>query len=359
MEREENKVSGNILLFYAFDIGEEVKIDSIKTRGLLSTYALPQSAYFKDYHVPLAFHLLENRENQVLQRTDAILNKLHHFGIVSFCYKVPFDDSFDNVKEKIIVEKQKYDEQSEKDARLIFDTISSEIVNSNFSNMKNDYFAVHVNPIPGKFTADDFKEMYGAKIASLLRLETQTLADYQQDEILSSITGYYGQDMIIIDSEGSFIYDDEFFEPMEFFESTNIQKLVLQYYDRFLDKQLNYFYQQKQHKIPFSAAIPLLGQFADSPVARLARVRVDISVITERLEYSIKRAGDAYYSNLYTMLVEKMSIRDWRDSINRKLEILGDLRQVYHSQLDTIHDEILTLVIIILIALEVFFAFLR
>jgi len=64
-----------------------------------------------------------------------------------------------------------------------------------------------------------------------------------------------------------------------------------------------------------------------------------------------------FCSKLYLMLWDKLFLRGWRDSINRKLEILGDLQQVYQSQIDTIRAEMLEVVIIILIALEIILAF--
>jgi hypothetical protein len=351
-------VSGNILLFYAFDVGDEIEPYEIKRRGLLLTYEPAQSTYFKDYHIPLSFRLIEKEGGKNIERQDAILCKIYHFGALSFCYKIPFSGSFEHLKEKVIETKEKYDKQCKVDAKRVFKTIGSTIRKPHFYNLKNDYFAVHTNPLEGEISADEFKEKYGGKIASVLRLETLSLSNYQQDEILSSITGYYGEDMIIIDSEASFIYDDEYFEPMEFFEQANVQQLELQYFDRVLDKRLNYFYQQEARKIPLRSYIPLFGRRIDSPATRLARLKVDISVITERLEDSIKMTGDAYYSRLYEMIVEKLSLRGWRDSINKKLGILGDLQGVYREQLNTLNEEVLTVVIIILIALEVVLAFL-
>lgn len=69
--------------------------------------------------------------------------------------------------------------------------------------------------------------------------------------------------------------------------------------------------------------------------------------------------GDAYYLNFHAMLVEKLYLKDWRDSINRKLKIIQDLNEVYQERLDTIHEEMLTVVIIILIAFEAAMAFMR
>jgi len=344
--------NGNILFFYAYDIGDDIDLQAIEKKSLVPVYPVTQSAYFKNYHIPLSFKASIDLEKGY----DCISSKIHHFGVLSFCYKIPFSESFEDLKTKVIDIKKYYDERSDQDAKDTLNKISSAIKKSRFYNLKNFYFAVQIDPIERAIKPQELKDFYGSKIASLLRLETQTLSDYQEEEILNSTTGYYGQDFMIIDSEASFVYDAEFFEQMEFFELANIQLLELQYFDRLLDEKLNFFYQQT-YTVPLRAYIPLLGQKLEHPASRLANLRVDISVVTQRLESSIKMVGEAYYSNLYSMLTEKLSLKEWRESINRKLEIIKDLYTVYQDRLDTLHEEILTLVIIILIAFEVFVAF--
>jgi hypothetical protein len=367
LAQTKNKFSGNILLFYAFDIGDDIDLGMVKQKNMVSSCVVPLSAFFKNYHIPLSFRLPDepkeqqesgDREKSVLA-SSCISNKIYHFGVLSFCYRVPFEDTFEDLKFKILDIKKSFDEKSDVDAKNIFKNIFPAIKKPRFYSLKTFYFAVQVHPLKDKVTPDEFRERYGSKIASLLRLEIYNLSDFQKDQILASATGYYGQDLIIIDTEAAFIYDDEYFEPLEFFESANIQRLELQYFDRLLDQKLNYFYAQKSYKVPFSAYIPLVGERLDLPVSRLAKLRVDISVVTEQLENSIKLSGDAYYSNLYSMLIEKLYLRDWRDSINRKLNIIRDLYTVYQDRLDMIHEETLTLVVIALIAFEAFVVFMR
>ncbi len=356
-----NKFSGNILLFYAFDVGDDIDLNVIKQKNLVNTCVVPLSAYFKNYHIPLSFRMTDESEQReyTLTGSSCISSKIYHFGVLSYCYRIPFQDTFEDLKLKIVDIKKSFDEKSEIDARNTFKSIYPAIKKPRFYSIKNSYFAIQVHPLKDKVTPEEFKARYGSKIASLLRLEIYSLSDYQKDQILASATGYYGQDLIIIDSEASFIYDDEYFEPLEFFESANIQKVELQYFDRLLDQKLNFFYGQDPFKVSFKAYIPLIGERLDLPVSRLANLRVDISVVTERLENSIKLAGDAYYTNLYAMLVEKMSLKEWRDSINRKLSIIKDLYTVHQDRLDTIHDEVLTVVVIILIALEAVAIFIK
>ncbi len=354
--------TGNILLFYVFDIGDDIDIEVIKHKGLLQPCTIPLSSYFKNYHLPFSFRL-HGQQDDVhdygVQDASCLSSKLHHFGALSFCYRIPFENSFEDLKLKVINTKKVFDERSDIDAKNVFKKIINAVKKPRFYNLKNSYFAVQVHPIKDTLTPETFKERYGSKIASLLKLEIYNLSEYQKDEILNSTIGYYGQDLIIIDSEGSFIYDDEYFEPLEFFEFANIQKLELQYFDRLLDQKLNFFYHQEAFKVPFSAYLPLWHRYIDLPVLKLTKLRVDISVITERLENSIKLAGDAYYSKLYSMLNEKLSLKEWRDSIGRKLDIIRDLYTVYQDRVDTIHEEMLTVVIILLIMLEASLVFLR
>ena len=227
------KFVGNILLFYAFDIGDDVDLGQIKQKNLVNTCVVPLSAYFKNYHIPLSFRMADETE-QTVTRNSCISSKIYHFGVLSYCYRIPFQDTFEDLKMKILDIKKGFDEKSEVDARNTFKAIYPAIKKPRFYNLKNSYFAVQVHPLKDKVTPEEFKERYGSRIASLLRLEIYNLSDYQKDQILASATGYYGQDLIIIDSEASFIYDDEYYEPLEFFESANIQKLELQYYDRLL-----------------------------------------------------------------------------------------------------------------------------
>jgi hypothetical protein len=356
------RLNGNLLLFFAYDIGEEIDNEIVKNKGLLNVNDAYLSSYFKNYHVPLSFSMRDDGEEVVLpaaQGQTRISSKLYNFGVISFCYRVPFEATFEDLKTKIIEVDRYFEDKSDHDARRVFHDLLPAIRNPRMYNSKSSYLAVHVNPMKDLITPQELKERYGERIASLLRFETQNLSEYQKNDILSSTTGYYGEDMVIIDTEASFVYDDEYVEALEFFEYANIEKVELQYFDRLLDQKLNYFYSQDSFKVPLTAYLPLLGERMDLPVSRLVKLRVDISVVAERLENSIKSTGDSFFLTMYSMLVKKLLIKDSRESINRKLNIIKDLYTVYQDRLDTIHEELLTLVIIVLIAIEVFTAFLR
>ena len=357
----ETGLSGNILFFYAFDVGDDISIADIKKKRMIDARFAPVSPYFKNYHMPLIVNLEDcySRKKRKENRDDCIASKVHHFGVISLCYKIPFNTTFEGIKKILIENEKKYDIQSDQDCQIIFEAIHQSITQSVCYNLKNMYCAIQVNPLGKGTDPDTFKSMHGNNIVSLLRFETQNLSEYQAEEVLSSTTGYYGQDFVIIDNEASFIYDDDYYEALDFYEFANIQKLELQYFDRLLDKKLNYFYSQEAYKVPLNAYIPFFRGNALESVYGLAKLRVDISVITERLENSIKMAGEPFYEHLYSMLVGRLSLKAWKDSINRKMDIIKDVYAVHQDNLTTGRAEVLTVVIILLIAFESILIFFR
>lgn len=343
------KFAGNIFIFHAFDVGEEIHLERIKQ--LQSQKQQPLSKYFKNYHVPLQVDLTGH--------TSPSCNiKVHGFGVISVRYQIPYHDTLENLRAKINEIEASYEDKSVQDANALFELIKNEIKQPRFFHLRTSYNIIQATPTP-ETDILTLKKESGSTIASLLRFETETLSEYQKDEILATSIGYYRNDLIIIDTDAAFLYDDEYEELLDLFEFANLQQLELQYFDRTLDKKLSAAYEQKVQKPPFKAYLPFIGTLLSDPVAELGQLRVDISVITERLENSIKLAGEAYYSELYGLLKEKLDLNNWKDSINRKLSIILSISNVYQHQMEAIRENIISLSIIVLIFLELMLAIWR
>jgi hypothetical protein len=285
--------------------------------------------------------------------------KIHNFGVLSLNYVIPFTETFDTLKIRLIQVVNNYKQISKRDAKAIYMQTKSVTLEPNFFNLKTTYYAVQAENKTFSITNKDLVKNYGHVIASLLRLETQTMSEYQIEETFKSATSYYGSDLVVVSSEGAFIYDSEYHEPLEFFELAGIQKLELQCFDKLLDKKLNHFYNSDTYKLPLKSYIPLLGSRIDSMLMDIAKLRVDISVITERLNNSVNMTGDVYFQKLYTMLMQVFKLKEWKTSIDEKLSIINEMYMVRKNRLDTVREEMLTLVIIVLVAFEAFVAFMN
>jgi len=345
--KDTNKFTGNIYIFHAFDIGDEIDLDDIKDAQQVITRPLTPPKYFKNYHIPLLIDLPHPHTTGKFESC-----KIHNFGAVSLTYKIPFDDTLENIKIQLPEMYEKYQEESVKNINSVYKKIKSHIIKPKFFHTRSSYLVIQVDPKPDKIDVKTLKEKYGLTIASIVRFETVTLSEYQKNEILEDAIGYFRGDMIVVDPESAFVYDAEYEEILDLFEFANIQELELRFFDRVLDQQLNLTYEEKTKKLPWTAYLPFIRTPWKGPVADLQKLRVDISVITERLESSIKIIGEAYFTELYLLLVKKLSLKDWHNSINRKLNILSDIRSVYQHKIDAIREDLLSTLIIILIFIE-------
>jgi hypothetical protein len=342
-----HEFSGNIYIFHAFDVGDDVDLEKIEYRRAIKTVPLSLPKYFKNYNAPLSVELPHPNES-----ARCIGCQIHNFGAISLTYKIPFTDSLENLRKQFYDIYYEYQEQSVSDAKLVFRKIEPYVTKAKFFQTRSSYNIIQVNPEP-RINLTELQNQFGSIIASTLRFETGTLSEYQKNEILDSAIGYYRGNLVIVDSDTTFIYDDEYQDLLFFVEFANLQQLELQFFDRQLDQRLNQIYEGGgTQKIPILAYFPFLDQMTSDPVATLGKLKVDISVITERLEGSIKIAGEPYYSEFYNQLMKRLDIKSWQQSIERKLAIIKDVLTIYQHKTDVIRENILELLIIILIFIE-------
>lgn len=339
--------TGNIYIFHAFDVGDDINLAALEKVSSIKTVPLSLSKYFKNYHKPLAIELPNPSTS-----SNCASCKIHNFGAISLTYKIPFNDTMENIRKDINTLDYQYYEQSTADIKAVFGQIKDHIGKPHFYQTRSSYTVIQINPQPDIINIPSLKEQYGGIIASTLRFEMQTLAEYQKDEILESAIGYFRGDLIIIDTYATFLYDAEYEELLDFFEFANIQQLELRYFDRVLEQQLNLIYEGKAVKIPITTYFPFIGVFAPDPITSLGKLKADISVIAERLEGSIKLAGEPYHSQLYALLGEKLDLKNWYDSIDRKLEIIKDVQSIYQHKMEALREDILSMLIVILIFIE-------
>ncbi|MGC2310724.1 MAG: hypothetical protein WA432_03835 [Candidatus Babeliaceae bacterium] len=342
-----HKFTGHIYIFHAFDVGEDINLERVSNEKLVVRNPLTLSKYFKNYHIPLTVEL-PNTHNVHCENA-----KLHNFGVITLCYKIPFNATLEELRTHINDIDDQYHKQSIKDAQILFDRIKNAIKHPHFFHLRKSYVVIQVQPEPEKIDVLSLKDQYGNIIASLLRFETETLSEYQKNEILETAFGYYRGDLILIDTEAAFVYDDEYEDILDIFDFANIQQLELQYFDRVLDKQLNTVYEREVKRLPLKTYLPFIGSAVSDPVSDLGKLRVDISVITERLENSIKLSGEPYYAELYSIITQKLGLKNWKDSINNKLGIIHDIGTVYQHKVDGIREDLLSTSVIVLIIIEI------
>lgn len=342
----EQEFSGHMYLLHSFDVGDDISLAALRESNILLRRPADHSPYFKNYHKPLTVELPHPHSTSHCESA-----KIHPFGVITLRYKVPFHATFEDLKRLINEIEDSYRETAVEDAQSLFKVIKPYIKQPKFFYLTKSYTLIQVDVQEG-LSGAVLRERYGNQIASTLRFETETLSEYQKDEILEDAFGYYRGDLLVIDTESAFIYDDEYEETLNIFEFANMEHLELQYFDRVLDQQLNALYEREAYKVPPRAYLPLWSTLRNDPITTLHKLRVDISVITERLENSIRLAGEPYYAELYKRLVETLDLQGWRESIHAKLSLVNDITEVYEQRASAVRDDMFNILISILIFLE-------
>jgi len=339
--------SGNIFVFSAFDVGDDINLEKVALLPTITTipFILPKN--FKNYHTPLAIDIPYTN----VTAKKAVSCKIHNFGAISLIYKVPFVSTLHDISNTLQKVVNEHLEQSYTDVKAVFNQIDQYILKPKFFDTRSSYTVIQVEPQPDLISVAQLQETHGSAIASMLRFETESLSEEQKNDILDSAIGYFRGDLIIVDTDATFAYESDFPEVQDFFEFANIQQLELKFFDRFLDAQLNKIYEEGTQRLPFKSYLPFIG-IAHDPVADLGKIKVDISVICERLESIIKVGGEPYVAELYGLLVQKLDLKNWQHAIDRKLTIIHDIRMVYQHKTDAVREDLLSMLIIVLIFIE-------
>ncbi|HSC24755.1 MAG TPA: hypothetical protein VLB80_00860 [Candidatus Babeliales bacterium] len=352
-EKSDHIFSGNILILWAYDVGEDINLQKIEESDTIIKLPLQLPKHFKQYNVPVAIEL-PHSDNHSL----CIGNKIHSFGAVSITYKIPFTDTLENLRVNCNELANKYQQQSIQDAQSIYQKIEPFIIQPKFFQTSASYVIIQVDPQPMSLDLPQLQKEYGSTIASTLRFETEILSEVQKNEILDSAIGYFRGSLIVIDIDAAFVYEEDYDDIIDLFEFANIQQLELRFFDRLLDHQINTIYERKETTLSWGAYLPFFGTFFSDPVGQLRKLKADISVITERLESSIKIAGEPYYSEIHNLLADKLDLKNWHDGIDRKLRIVEDVQTVFQQKIDANREDLFSVLIIILIFIELMFGIL-
>lgn len=335
--------SGTLYLIYAFDIGDDVDLEKIRFSQKMHTISRDIPHYLKSYHRPLTVEV-------PTEGTKPLYANIHHFGAVSIVYQVSFKGTLTALRDKLNNANDEFKEQSVDDVHTLFRSIKKFITKPKFFHQSSSYSVVQITP-DNKIDSAQLRKDYGYIIASALRFEKSNMSPFQVEDILESATGYYRNELVIIDTEAAFMYDKDPHELLDFFELALVQQLELRYFDKLLEQKLDELYYKAMKAPSLWSYLPFVGSNFD-PISELSRLKVDISVIIERLENSIKTGGEAYYSEIYQLLFEKLELETWKKSVEKKLSIIRDVRTIYQNKINAIREDMLSVLIIILIFIE-------
>ncbi|HXX30964.1 MAG TPA: hypothetical protein VEJ89_09630 [Myxococcaceae bacterium] len=199
-----------------------------------------------------------------------------------------------------------------------------------------------------------------AELAPLLLGETRErrLSPHERADVTAQHLSYGDHDLVVVDWNAAFVYEPSGSTDIpDILEICNAQLLEFRYYDDQLDRQLARVGETLRRSR--RRGIPLLGG-TDASLARSVQLTlIEMSEALERVENSLKIIGDFYLAKVYEAALEQLRVDDWKASVQRKQQTLGDVYQWLKGEIDTARSLTLEMMIVLLIVVEVVLAFLR
>jgi hypothetical protein len=294
-----------------------------------------------------------------LGQTGFVQATVFDFGAVSIAYRWPLATNNQPLRLEQLAQlsSELYSRNLEVRARAevirLVDRIRPAIVRPELSALVEDYYLFVIERIEPILTAAELLKQYRLLLAQVLSFETSVLSQEQQDELLGERMSYYENDLTIIDWNAAIICDAEFEDSFAVLELLNVELLEARWIDALLDRRVDDYASlvQQRSQWPFPMRAPY-----KRAVEELTELRLEYTLLAERVGNSLKLVGDLYLSRLHTAGARRVHLPEWERIIRHKLQIMDELYDRLNDRVRTAQSQALELTIIALIVVEVLLA---
>jgi hypothetical protein len=354
--------SGQITVFYLFDIAESIDLGALAQRLATATAAkfqhkAPAPPYVQYQRPPLVV----DGDALGLPPLDgfAARFKFYSYGVVSLALTRAFSGSWVDLiaVSYTLVENDALEQRAEQLCRTVVDRIGPAAVGVKERYLAEDYLVFSLTKLDPPLSADELIATHGEEIALLLRGERQALSHQERDEILRNRVSYLASDLVVPTWNCALVYDNEVGvqAALDIFEFANSQLLEFRYYDELLELEMERIYADLQRPRWHAA-------FAGTRYTREARqlhsLYIDITELTDRTQNALKMVGDIYAARLFNLAASRLGLDRWKASVEDKLDTLDDIYRFTVEQTAVSRGNVLELIIVVILLFELalFFA---
>lgn len=359
-EPADNRLSGTLHVFVAFDWGDAVdlaeaaKLAPSTAQVLARRSRTPASIAYQP--APLRFELppitftLDNQPSQTFTAQAELTT--FEFGAVSVWLKLPlaFTDAELGHLAGALAEPEPVVQAARRAIEPLFERLQPAIDDAEWSPLTEEYFVFQFAPgscLPGPATLLHEKSAW---LAGLVRLEDECLSTDEVDEALRVRIGYSPDDLLVAEWSAALLLDRACDETLQTIEFANLQLLEFRHIDDRLEKRLASAARMiHPHRRSW---IPVL-KHVRRRLRDLGELRIEAHDLYERTGSALKLVGDPYLARVYQMLATRFHLGEWQKSIEQSLSVVEGAYQVVSDEADTNRSETLEWIVIGLIAFEI------
>ena len=351
-------LTGSALALILYDVGEEIELDQLRqasgARPIEGVLKHPSPEYAGFRRPPVAQDTGELRLVSGERLKTRI--KFYDYGVISLLFETSFAGDWG----------QWIELASRWMASAEFERLAHQLVSEQMKRLGSavakaypqwlweNYFIFHVAEVTGSPTAPELIARYGDQIAQIVRGETSPLSETEKNEVLQAQLSYYPRDVVVIGWLGAFVYDTAAGAQttLDLLEHSNSQLLEFRHYDELLTREL-----EAGHRFLESGS-PILRRWRLAREgARLQRVTIDVTELTERTENAIKFLSDMFSARLYNLAAARVGVNDYRSLVEQKLRTAGNLYSFMIGEFHQARTFALELMVVIILIIELVFLF--
>lgn len=353
---------GILHAFVSFDWGETIDLDRVKALQDAELHALPRRrrtpSSFNFYPAPIRIRL--SKIPLVLPelgecQAEAIAT-LFDFGAVSLDLNVPYNlDSVSLVRLAGWLADPAQVVSVARTALLpIFQRLKPAIREPLWlENIVEEYFVFQMTP--GACSGKDWLQQNNDWLGNVLRLESHTLSEEEIGEAQRLKISYTPEDLFLPDWGAAVLIDNDCEETLQVIEFANLQLLEL----RHIDDRLDALLVEAEKQISAKNRRYFAWHGPTQTQRLLGEISMEAATLFERSTNALKLVGDTYLARVYRLLAERFRLSTWEAGIQRKLDTVEGIYEIVTDQAEAARSTALEIIIIVLIAVEVVFAFVR
>lgn len=185
----------------------------------------------------------------------------------------------------------------------------------------------------------------------------ERLSERVRQSIVEQALSYSTADLAVIDWNSALLVEPAgSHDVADILEFAATHLAEFRYFDELLDERLEKLYDSIE-------ARRSVRSFFGTEFGRLSReassLYLEFSDYVERVENSLKFVGDFYLATIFRAAVGRFHLRDWEESVTRKLNTLAQISELLEGEVNVRRSHWLEIVVIVLILYEIVSAALR
>jgi len=358
-------LDATIHLAFAFDIGYEIDLDHARTLlpgeagRLVRRRRTPESIQYRPAPLRLAVDVsgiqLPKAKASITTFPPRAELSVFDFGAISLAAQFPVRltaaDLLDLAGE--LAETATLNASVRQVLAPWIERLRPAVTGFEFSEISEEYILFQLEDARA-----DWLESHKHWIAGLVRLEEGPLSHSEIAEATRLSLSYTPNDLLTLDWAAGFIADRDCADTLQVIEFANVQLLEFRHIDDRLDDRLEAAYRQiaPGRKDHWPHAI---WHSHNEAIRNVRELEIEATSLFERADNALKLIGDQYLSRVFDLASTRFHLREWEQSIQRKLDTVGNVYDLLVQQSGGHRMEALELIVVVLIALEIILALFR